>query len=774
MTGEFEVSTGHLLVVGGRAVRLTPPGALVESAPRRAPRIREGDTFFILVTPTGEEHASAAFYEELAHVAANAYFMSGGGVTGGLREALAAIHQHLVEIRRNAGTRLLVSAAAFVLRGADLFAARCGRTFAVLAQAGALDSFPAERHDPLSLSLPPLGADDEPDVQLTRYRVEPGDSLLLANDGLLGASDEDLAAALEAGSVADMIEQLKPLAGRETSATVIQFALPGGVEAPAPAPEAFAAPEPEPDYEPPEIAPAPIAPAPREPERRVIDSEMAAPAPIPAAPRPKPEPKMSAMVDQVRRRASQVSEAASQVAQTTQARGPSAIQGASYRLRKGLRDGVRAILAGLLFITNGFSALLNRILPEPDAEGRQGIPTNVAIGLAILIPLVIVIVVVGVALSRQGQSDFEVYLERAQTAYDKAITLSGEGCENATLRPSWVEVLELAEQAGRFRPDDDTVLRIEADARNYLDCYDRVQRRDLTVMHEFGRNANLAGPIISNSGVDLYTLDRTASAVYHDTLNERGDSLTTRDEAPIIRRGQAVGAYTVGDLFDIEWLTSGGTVHDNVLIALGRDGVLVSYSPTFFASAQQLVTDGIWVRPVAIAVFRSNLYVLDAGANQIWRYVPPAGERRYSNAPEEYFVGESRPDLSTAVDLGIGDDGSIYILFANGSVSKYRRDAQGFAEMQPFVYQDHPAGTLSSGVALFVDNDPASRNLYILDVVNETIYETSWAGTFRGAYRPGNMPDAFGALTGIYAGSVLGNNMYVVSGNTLYHFPRTP
>ena len=36
------------------------------------------------------------------------------------------------------------------------------------------------------------------------------------------------------------------------------------------------------------------------------------------------------------------------------------------------------------------------------------------------------------------------------------------------------------------------------------------------------------------------------------------------------------------------------------------------------------------------------------------------------------------------------------------------------------------------------------------------------------------MPDAFGALTGIYAGSVLGNNMYVVSGNTLYHFPRTP
>jgi hypothetical protein len=202
--------------------------------------------------------------------------------------------------------------------------------------------------------------------------------------------------------------------------------------------------------------------------------------------------------------------------------------------------------------------------------------------------------------------------------------------------------------------------------------------------------------------------------------------------------------------------------------------VLVSYSPTFFASAQQLVTEGIWVRPVAIAIFRSNLYVLDAGANQVWRYVPPAGERRYSNAPEEYFIGEGRPDLSGAVDMGISDDGAIYILLADGSVSKFRRDAQGFAEAQPFVYQDHPAGSLSSGTAVYVDNDPASRNLYILDAQHETIYETSWAGTFRTAYRPRNMPDAFEGLTGIYAGTVLSNNMYVLAGNTLYHFPRTP
>ena len=757
MAAEFEVLTDHLLVVGGRAVSMPPPGALLETAPRRAPRIREDDTFFILVTPTGDLHASAAFYEELAHIAADAYFSSGGGVTGGLREALTAIHQHLLEVERNTGSRLLVSAAALVLRGDELYAARCGRTFAVLAQAGVLTSFPADRRDPLSLSLPPLGSDSEPDVQLARHRVGPGDSVLLANDGLLDADDASLIAALEGGPATGLADRLKRLAGRETSASVIRFAPPGGVEIPMPAPEASAAPA----LEKPSLPPGP--------ELDVYAEAMPAPAEVEPA-----VPLAAAVADRVRRRAGQVSEAASQAAQTTQARAPSAIQTARYRLRKGLRDAARAILAGLLFVTNGLSALLDRVLPEPDEEGRQGIPTNVAVGLAILIPVVIVIVVVGVALSQRDQTDFEVYLERAKTAYDKAITLSGEGCDNPVLRPSWVEVLQLAEQARRFRPNDDTALRIEADARNYLDCYDRVQRRDLTVLREFASGADLVGPIVSDSGVDLYTLDRAAGAVYHDTLNERGTGVTTRDNVPIIRRGQAVGAYTVGDLFDIEWLRSGGAAHDNVLIALGRDGVLVAYSPTFFASAQQLVTEGIWVDPVAIAVFRSNLYVLDAGADQVWRYVPPAGERRYSNAPEEYFVGENRPDLANAVDLGISDDGAIYILFADGSVSKFRRDAQGFAEAQPFVYQDHPEGALRSGAALFVDNDPASRNLYILDVLNETIYETSWAGTFRAAYRPRNLPDAFEKLSGIYAGAVVNNNMYVLSGNALYHFPRTP
>jgi hypothetical protein len=382
-----------------------------------------------------------------------------------------------------------------------------------------------------------------------------------------------------------------------------------------------------------------------------------------------------------------------------------------------------------------------------------------------------VIVVLGLVLSGYDKSDFETYLERAQTAHQEALRLSGGNCENQALRPMWVEVQRLSELAAKYRPNDSNVLVISADARNYLDCYDDVVRRDLVLLHDFPADSNLVGPVV-HDGVDLYTLDRTTGAVYHDTLNETGNGLTSRDDTPIIQRGQLVGQYTVGELFDIDWLRSGGTVHDNVLLALDHSGVLVAYSPTFFATSQQLVIEGRWQHPIAMAVFRSNLYVMDTGANQIWRYVPPSGERSYSAAPEEYFNGDELPDLTDAVDFGISDEGAVYVLFRDGTVRRYRRNVQGFVEEQPFEYRQRPPGAITSGVALFVDNDPASLQLYILDTANATIYETLLAGTYQKGYRPGNIPDAFHDLKGFYADAVVRNNMYVIVGNKIYQFRR--
>ncbi len=87
---------------------------------------------------------------------------------------------------------------------------------------------------------------------------------------------------------------------------------------------------------------------------------------------------------------------------------------ARVQIKKTVRDMLRAILSGLLAVTDFVTRLFNHIVPAPSEGGKQGIPTNIAVGLAVLIPVVIVIVVVGLALSKQGQTDFEVYLAARQ------------------------------------------------------------------------------------------------------------------------------------------------------------------------------------------------------------------------------------------------------------------------------------------------------------------------------------------------------------------------
>jgi hypothetical protein len=638
--------------------------------------------------------------------------------------------------------------------------------------------------------------------------------MLLADSGLLDASDDALRGALSGDGMRVIVGQIKAIAGPQTAAIAIRFTAPeaqdpdGLVPQASPRPPRTASlrasrPPVLPEFSHPAAsAPAPAEAVPAEPPAAADDSTpVAEPAPGPdrippfalEEPRDQGMPPASDMAPFVLDEPAEapfeedgdaeafVEDQAGPVPgglsgmtgkfRRRPGRGPSPVQKASLAVRRTGRDALRLILTGLLNTTDFLTRALDQILPQPREGGKQAIPTNVAISLAVLIPVVIVIVVLGLVLSGYDKSEFETYLERAQTAHQEALRLSGGNCENQALRPMWVEVQRLSELAAKYRPNDPNVLVISADAQNYLDCYDDVVRRDLVLLHEFPAGSDLVGPIV-HDGVDMYTLDRKTGAIYHDTLNETGNGLTSRDDTPIVQRGQVIGQDTVGDLFDIDWLRSGGTVHDNVLLALDRRGVLVAYSPTFFATAQQLVIEGRWQNPIAMAVFRSNLYVLDVGANQIWRYVPPAGERRYSAAPEEYFNGDELPDLTGAVDFGISDEGAVYVLFGDGTVRRYRRNIQGFVEEQPFEYRQRPPGAITSGVALFVDNDPASLQLYILDTANATIYETLLAGTYQKGYRPRNLPNDFSDLKGFYADAVMRNNMYVIVGNRVYQFRR--
>ena len=95
MTEDLEALVSHLHVVGGRAVSAPPPGALVQLAPKRSPRIRERDALFVLVLPARETHANAVFYEEMARTAAQRYFEQDGPIAAGLALTLTSLNADL-------------------------------------------------------------------------------------------------------------------------------------------------------------------------------------------------------------------------------------------------------------------------------------------------------------------------------------------------------------------------------------------------------------------------------------------------------------------------------------------------------------------------------------------------------------------------------------------------------------------------------------------------------------------------------------------------------
>lgn len=759
MATELEAFAGHLLVVSGRAVSMPPPGALAEAAPKKASRAREGDRFFILMTPAHSTHAPAAFYEDMARLAAGAYFGSGGGVTGGLREALIAVNERVRAFEAQTGQPQRLNAVAAALRGPELYTARSGRVFGALWQEGRLTFFPADRHDPLAMAVPPLGAAGSPDIDLSHTIVGVNQSLLLADAGLLDLDDDALREALACREVRAGLEQLKTCAGPQTSATLIRLVPPG-----TPDPDHLAAAA-SASHAKPAAAPA------HTPPDRFVRPVGSPPAGSPGAGPLNLDPAAlgAAVADRARTALDRATETAAKVADASREHAPTVLEQASVTGRRTLRGSLRGLLTGLLAATRGAQRAFETLLPGPDENGKQRIPTNLAISMAILIPVVIVIVVVGLSLSERGRTDFMAYLNRAEEAHQAALAASGGTCNDKALRSQWQDVLDQANEAAKFRQDDLTLLQIQADAQNYLDCFDDVQRRNVTLLREFPTGADLRGPVV-HLGVDLYTLDRAHSALYHDTLDDGGDALIGVEETPVLQRGSAVGSFVVGDLFDVEWLRSGGTVHDNVAIALDTDGILYTYSPAWGSTSQSLVIENRWQTPVAISVFEENIYVMDTGANQIWKYVPSMGDRRYNLAPEEYFTGAGTPDLTGAVDFGISaDEGAVYVLFDDGTIRKYQRSTEDTVEQRPFEYNQKPEGAIVGGAALFIDNDPAARYLYVTDPVQQTIYQTSWGGRFESGYRPRNAPSAFQNASGVFSDAVTSNNLYVAAGNRLYH-----
>ena len=129
--------------------------------------------------------------------------------------------------------------------------------------------------------------------------------------------------------------------------------------------------------------------------------------------------------------------------------------------------------------------------------------------------------------------------------------------------------------------------------------------------------------------------------------------------------------------------------------------------------------DEEWKEVVGLASFNGNLYLLDKGASDIWRYL--ASGEGYGTR-KSWFVG-SPSNFSGAISMTI--DGAVWVL-EKDKISKFNlSQPESFSLTKMPESFDNPTKIYTS-----IDD----QNLYVLDKGRGKIYEITKSGEFRAAY----------------------------------------
>jgi sugar lactone lactonase YvrE len=341
----------------------------------------------------------------------------------------------------------------------------------------------------------------------------------------------------------------------------------------------------------------------------------------------------------------------------------------------------------------------------------------------------------------------------------EAVTLAqAAGSDSELSRPHWAAALEHASAAVELRPDDQVAAALRAQAQTALDSLDGIVRVQPVLLKDLGPGTVPRRLVIH--GQMIFVLDPVGGWVSRLTMNQTGDRVIDPEDTPIVRKGQSIEDGTVGDLVDFVWVDLAGGRQTSGLLILEHDGALVSYDPAWEGEGGALQLQRSFLGtppglPRVVGTYDGRFYVLDTTRNQIRRY-EPRGDT-YPEQPDYYFVDP--PPLADVLDMVI--DGHIYLLYADGAISKFLR-----GNPEPFDVRGLP-GNLSQAIALAVDPDSGSGVVYVADRGNGRVVALEQDGNFRAQFYAG---EAFDALEALAVDEAM-RRMYVISGGRLYVVP---
>ncbi len=696
---ELEALVGHLFIVGGRMISSASPGAIAMSPPRRAARGRDSDSFFSLISLAPGERQPATFYKSLLDALTETYYNTTGGVTTAMREAIAAASQQVYTFNRVETDFVTVGLACAVLRGSELFVAVVGPARAFLIHGHGPERMPSDFE--LHEGVLALGAEVEPDIRLYRHHVQPGDFLLLADPSFNRLSDSALSQAASSGQIADLLNNLVGVASPDSACEVIEF----------------------------------VTPLPEE------DDE---PEPLPRRRRLPALPLLGKIADP------SVPPAAAGRARRAEPSGDDA--------GRKLRQAGSGAAKGLAGAAGGLRVLVERWMPagttENPLEQRFKLSVPAQIGIALGVALLTALLTYVVYRMRGDTSQYAQLVREAQSEIEQARDGLGNQAE---ARPHWETAIFLLDRAAEIRQPGEEIVRLREEAIQALDAYDHVTRISPVLMRTYREESTLRSPVAR--GLNLYVIDTARGMLYREDLSENGASLTNRNPRIVTQQGEVVGNHVIDTLVDLVWVEEGGVPQRNVLGALTSSGQFITYSPSWDVTVVALPGAANWGEARAMALFDRDLYVLDAGANMIWRYA--AGPDSYPRPPEPYFT-DVTPDLGDAVDMEIDTNGNIYVLHEDGEMTKYFLGKQ-----EPFIFEGLPQ-PVGRGAGLFMNVTQVERTLFIADPAGGRLYATALSGAFLANYKDdGDV--IFDQISGVYRQDTPAM-MYVTAGNRLYYF----
>lgn len=731
MSIRLKTAIGHLSIVDGVAQERAENVLVIEPSPL-VPLGRGKGNLYALVEVAGEGMERDELGRLLLETINKEYFRAPGGITAGLRQAIKAANAQFFRENRDRPTaeRLIGGVSCVALRENDAYIGQAGPALVYAAHKGELTRYP-ETSPWLDLPLPqwvdegyavPLGVRREVDIDLFHCRVQPGDTIVLAETTLAQMAGQDrIARAVVYQEVDRVLAHLKRLAGgRDCSALVIE-----------------------------------ILAAAEEAEAEILEEEM------------EPFVEVERFMERARPERERRPVGPSALERVTTMGEPLTSRLDWVGLLRGLG---RGLMAGLAILGIGAAALFRRILPGVEtpeqvparrvAQARRPRATaeargsKVMVALAIAIPLIVALFV-GVIYLQWGkarEARFVELMEQAKTRHTLALTAS----DKPTARRLLQEAQGLLTEAQTLKPEDPAVGGLQGEIQATLDKINNVVKLYwIGALQKYDDPGSNPSRVIV-SGIDVYVLDKGTDRVYKYLLNEVGDGLQDLDvDHVLLRKGDQRGDIVMSDLVDMVWMAVGGGRQTSNLLVLESGGSLLEYDPTFGLTVLPVGDKGQWRYPQLVGSYFGNFYLLDSQSNQIFKYLPTA-DGGYSNPPETWF--QIDVDLAGVVDMAI--DGYIYLLYADGRILKFMG-----GELAPFEQTelDEP---LRGPTAIFTSPDEETKFLYVADAGNRRIIQFSKEGQFIRQFKAAEA-GVFDQLKSLYVDEI-GSKFYILSGNTLY------